>query len=224
MSPLFIIFFTYWGCLQSHLSHVWVSESLWAVACQASLSMGFSRQEYWNGLPCPLPGDLPYPGTEPTSLMSPALADGFFTTSTTCHWFIIKEWNSEAARGKRCLGQGVWEGVWAFHTLCRHASLPKCPHFHHYVTSSVSLLLIMSFSGNFCHQHHHQQCFSLLKWESKVLVAQSCVTLCDPIGYSLPGSSVQGDSPGENTGVGCYFFLQGIFPTQGSNPSLPHCR
>jgi len=43
--------------------------------------MGFSRQEYWSGLPCPLPGDLPDPGIEPESLMSPALAGGVFTTS-----------------------------------------------------------------------------------------------------------------------------------------------
>ena len=45
--------------------------------------MGFSRQEHWSGLPCPPPGDLPDPGIEPTSLMSPALADGIFTTSAT---------------------------------------------------------------------------------------------------------------------------------------------
>ena len=44
--------------------------------------MGFSRQEYWSGLPCPAPGDLPDPGIEPTSLTSPALAGRFFTTST----------------------------------------------------------------------------------------------------------------------------------------------
>ena len=49
------------------------------------LSMGFSRQESWSGLPCPPPGDLPNPGIKPVPLMSPALADGFFTTSTTCH-------------------------------------------------------------------------------------------------------------------------------------------
>ena len=132
-----------------------LTETLWAVTCQAPLSVGLSRQEYWNGLPCPPPGDLPYPGIEPPSLMSPALADGFFTTNTTSHWFIIKEWNTETARGKTCLGQGVWEGVWAFHTLSRHASLPECPHFHPSVTSSISLLLTMSFSGDFCHQHHH---------------------------------------------------------------------
>ena len=47
------------------------------------LSMELSRQEYWNGLPCPPPGDLPDPGIEPPSLTSPALAGGFFTTSAT---------------------------------------------------------------------------------------------------------------------------------------------
>ena len=50
---------------------------------QAPLSMGFSRQEYWSGLPFPSPGDLPHPATEPASLVSPALADRFFTTSAT---------------------------------------------------------------------------------------------------------------------------------------------
>ena len=46
-------------------------------------SPGFSRQEYWSGSPCPLLGDLPDPGMQPTSLMSPALTGGFFTTSPT---------------------------------------------------------------------------------------------------------------------------------------------
>ena len=59
------------------------SETPWTVAHQAPLSMGLSRQEYWSGLPCPPPGDLPDPGIEPASLMSPALGGGFFTTSTT---------------------------------------------------------------------------------------------------------------------------------------------
>ena len=55
----------------------------WTVALQVRLSLGFFRQEYWSGLSFPTPGDLPDPGIEPTSLMSPALAGGFFTTSTT---------------------------------------------------------------------------------------------------------------------------------------------
>ena len=54
--------------------------TLWTVAHQASLSMGFSRQEYWRRLPCPPPGNLPNQGIEPTSLMSPAQAGKFFTT------------------------------------------------------------------------------------------------------------------------------------------------
>ena len=56
------------------------------------------------------------------------------------------------------------------------------------------------------------------------LVAQLCPTLCDLMDCSLPGPSVHWDSPGKNTGVGCHALLQGIFPTQGSNPGLPHCR
>ena len=56
------------------------------------------------------------------------------------------------------------------------------------------------------------------------LVAQSCPTLCHPMYYSPPGSSVHGDSPGKNTGVSCHALLQGICPTQGSNPDLLHCR
>ena len=52
-------------------------------ACQAPLSMRFSRQEYWSGLPCPPLGDLPDSGIEFVSLTSPALAGGFFTTSAT---------------------------------------------------------------------------------------------------------------------------------------------
>ena len=54
------------------------------------------------------------------------------------------------------------------------------------------------------------------------LVAQSCLTLFDPRDCSPPGSSVQGDSPGKNTRVGCHALLQGISPTQGSNPGFPH--
>ena len=53
------------------------------IARQPPLSTGFSRQEYWSGLPYPPPGDLPDPGIEHMSLTSPALAGGFFTTSTT---------------------------------------------------------------------------------------------------------------------------------------------
>ena len=65
--------------LQSHPTLM----TLWTVAHQAPLCMRFSRQEYWNELLCPPPGDLPDPGFEPMSHMSPALAGVFFTTSVT---------------------------------------------------------------------------------------------------------------------------------------------
>ena len=67
------------GCFR----HVWLFVTPWTTAHQAPLSMGFSRQEYWSGLPCPPPGDFPGSGTEPGSLMSPASAGRFFTMSAT---------------------------------------------------------------------------------------------------------------------------------------------
>ena len=69
--------------LLSHVSRVLLLAILWTVACKAPLSMGFSRQECWSWLPCPPPGDLPNPGIKPMSLISPALAGGFFINSTT---------------------------------------------------------------------------------------------------------------------------------------------
>ena len=65
---------------------------------------------------------------------------------------------------------------------------------------------------------------SWLRKEFFCIVTQSCPILCDPMDCSLPGSSVYGDSPGKNTGVDCHALLQGVFPTQGSNPGLLHCR
>ena len=58
------------ACLLSHFSHVWLCAALRTVACQAPLPMGFSRQEYWTGLPCPPPGNLPDPGCELVSHVS----------------------------------------------------------------------------------------------------------------------------------------------------------
>ena len=68
----------------SRFSCVQLFAILWTVAHQAPLFMGFSRQEYWSGLPCPPPVGLPDPGRESASLMSSALAGGFFTISTIC--------------------------------------------------------------------------------------------------------------------------------------------
>ena len=78
-------------------------EMLWTVAHQAPQFVGFSRQGYWSGWPCSPQEDLTNPGTEPVSLMSPALAGRFFTTSTTweaqtSYTLILKSEEEEIAR------------------------------------------------------------------------------------------------------------------------------
>ena len=70
-------------CCAQSLSRVRLFATPQTVAHQAPLSMGFSRQEYWSRLPFPPPGDLPSSGIKPTSLVSPALAGGVFTTGAT---------------------------------------------------------------------------------------------------------------------------------------------
>ena len=70
------------ACALSHFNHIPLFVTLWTVACQALLSMGFSRQEYWNGWLCCPPGALPDPGMEPTSLVS-CIGRQLLTTSAT---------------------------------------------------------------------------------------------------------------------------------------------
>ena len=71
------------SCLLNRFSRVRLFATLWTLALQAPLSLGFSRQEYWSGLPCPPPGHLSGPGIKPAPLMSPALVGRFSITSTT---------------------------------------------------------------------------------------------------------------------------------------------
>ena len=84
----------------SLFSHVGLCETLRAKALQAPLSVGFSKQEYWSGLPCP-PSDLPDPGIEPKSLMSPPLTGGFLTTSATWEALSGDQWDAGSEIGKR---------------------------------------------------------------------------------------------------------------------------
>jgi len=88
-------------------NHVQLFETPWTVAHQAPLSIGFSRQEYWSGLPCPPPGDLSDPGIKPASLKSPALAGGFFTTSAI--WEVPSPtWHYLNKEIRTALVQGYW--------------------------------------------------------------------------------------------------------------------
>ena len=74
------------------------------------------------------------------------------------------------------------------------------------------------------HQGSPHICFITMPVKGKELVAQLCLTLSDPVDCSPPGSSVHGDFPGQNSGVGTCSLLQGIFPTQGSSSGLLHCK
>ena len=77
-----------------------LTATLWTVAYQAPQSTGFSRQEYWSGLPCIPSGDLPNPGIEPVSLMSPVLAGKFFTRSAT--WINITKLSQPTSIFEQC--------------------------------------------------------------------------------------------------------------------------
>ena len=101
-----------------------------------------------------------------------------------------------------------------------------------HVRGIFTFLTITFFKMYWCSNFELPKCFLLPKlgtsWYFTCAVlcwlTQSCPILWDRIDCSPPGSSVCGDSQGKNTGVGCHALLQGIFPTQGMNPDLPHCR
>ena len=83
-----------WACVLSCFSRVRLFATLWTIACQAPLSMGFSRQKSWSELPFPPPGDLPDPGIEPTS---PAFASRLFTREplgSPSQHYIVKQLSS----------------------------------------------------------------------------------------------------------------------------------
>ena len=98
-------------CMLSHLSCVQSFETLWTIA---PLSVWFSRQEYWSGLPCPSPGDFPNPGIKPASLISPALAGRFFTTSAT--WEVLVP-NSITGKYQFQKSPGKWSTIYMHDTL-----------------------------------------------------------------------------------------------------------
>ena len=83
----------------------------WTVACQAPLSMGFPRQEYWSEVPFPPPGDLPDPGIELESLESPVLAGKFFTISVTA-WKLVGSKSLHLSLGIIDLWDPLTHGLW----------------------------------------------------------------------------------------------------------------
>ena len=120
---VFSFFHVVFLLLQSHFGHVRLFATLGTIALQAPLSMGFSRQEYWSALPCPPPRGLSDTGIEPTSLMSPVLTGGFFTTRGTWEapWFFTalkivpcEVWCGESRNLENCVFEYVSLSSWQF--------------------------------------------------------------------------------------------------------------
>ena len=121
----------------SHFSRVPLFSTPWTVAHQAPLSVGFPRQEYWSGLPCPPPGDLPHPGVKPASTRSPALAGGFFPTNATYAYKLhcvakkMKKWNPVAGACVVYSGAHPYRNRTAWTTLMQPllSHSPQSPFF-----------------------------------------------------------------------------------------------
>ena len=132
------------------LSHVQLFETLWTVARQAPLSMGFPRQEYWSGLPFPPPVDLAYPGIKPMSPGSPALAGGFFQTETPGKLIITLQFSSVQSLSHVWLFVTPWtaacqaslsiSNIWSWLKLMSIESVMPANH----LILCCSLLLLLS--------------------------------------------------------------------------------
>ena len=155
----------------SCVSHIQLFVTPWTVARQASLSLGFSRQEYWSGLPCPPPGDLPNPGMEPSSYIS-YIGRQIFTTSTTCMKVSVMS-NSLWSLG--IIQARILE--WVDVLFSRGSSQPRDG-------TQVSLIAGRFFTVWASRKAHAAAAAAKL--------LQSCPTLCDPIDGSPPGSPVPG--------------------------------
>ena len=183
----------------SRFSHVWLFATLWTATHQALLSIGFSKKEYRSELSCPPPGDLPNPGMELISLMSPTVAGVFFTTEPPGK--LVKRQRKSWIKATAGICAGA-SGV-----LClQHTAI-------HQLSSNYSRSLDFSSSfkvlGDRPRSGHVYVC------------SLSCVSLFStPVNCSLPGSSVRGIFPAR--------ILESvappprIFPTQGLNPCLLH--
>ena len=192
------------------LSWVQLFVTPWTIVYQASLSMEFSRQEYWSELPFPSPGDLPDPGIKPGSPVSPASAGGFFTTELPgktqkpALYFLnfqiakVRSFKMEVILGKstrKKKKKEIWR--WGFNSWLLLSLVV-------WIWASCQSFLNLSF----------------LIYKTVCMCVQLFVTPWT-VARQTPLST---GSAGKYNGVGCHSLLQGSFLTQGSHPNLLHCR
>ena len=151
------------GLFWNVLSHVWLFATLWTIDCQATLTMGFFRQEHWSGLPFLTPGDLLNPGIETTSLVSPALQ---VDSLPLCH--LGSPW--------------LFLNPTKYFPLLRHLLFLRSS-----LTVQVIFLLLLSFRYCVLFSRPISKGQYIAQFSS---VAQSCLTLCVPMDCSMPGFPV----------------------------------
>ena len=129
-------------CLLSHFSRVQLYATLWTVACQAPLCMGFSRQEYLSGLPCPSPRESSQPRMEPMSLTTPVLAGRFFSRASFVAqlvknlpavletWVLSLGWEDPLEKGKVFHSSIMtWRIPWTVHGVSKSQTRLSLFHF-----------------------------------------------------------------------------------------------
>ena len=191
-------------CLLSHVRLFAIPWTILYIAHQAPLSMEFSKQEYWSGLPFPPPGDLPDSGIGPAVSYISCIGRWFFLplSKIGSKFNIVPDSIYYLVERKEKVAQSC-------PTLCdpMDCSLPGSST-HGILQARILEWVAISFSNAW-------KRIVKVKSVSRVRLFATPWTVAHQVPPSMQGKS---------TGVGCHFLLQGIFSTQGLNPGLPHCR
>ena len=196
--------------------------------------MGFPRQEYWSELPFPSPGNLPDPGIEP---QSPGLQADSLPSEPPCFWQML-ELELGNRKGRKITWRCWCVGFWVLSDHC-HMDLIREFIFslslnHLVLNRSFSVRFFCLQDLNFQLEWKNSSGELLLIWKFEICQLQETHTIDWHFSFLFTSYRMDltiiifvlcpWDSPGKNTGMGCNFLLQEIFPTQELNLGLLHCR